>query len=204
LKLRRLYIRPTGSLLVFMLAFVCWAASCRADTILLKDGNALQGNIIGEEADTILLEIPLRNGKLVKRVQKAEVASREVSKPVTTSFPDSSSQPPAPTPAIKSSSGPDLGKITESNFFAAQGQAYHDQGKYKEAIAPLQNAIRIRPEHARAHYYLGLSYIKTGQEKLAVVLLETYLDHCNETGLWISDMDKEYIPKCSELLGSLR
>ena len=46
-------------------------------------------------------------------------------------------------------------KVTQSNVNAAKGQALYDKGRYEEATAPLESAIKIRPEHGRAHYYLA-------------------------------------------------
>lgn len=98
----------------------------------------------------------------------------------------------------------DLGKITEANFSAAKGQAFYDKERYEDAIEPLENAIKIRPEHARAHYYLCLTYIKLDKREKAVNLLESYLSYATKTNEWLGSMDKEYIEKCEELLSRLK
>jgi tetratricopeptide (TPR) repeat protein len=51
----------------------------------------------------------------------------------------------------------DLGKIARANFSGSRGEALYNKGRYQEAIEQLQNAIKIRPEHGRANYYLALT-----------------------------------------------
>lgn len=79
----------------------------------------------------------------------------------------------------------DLGKIAKANFSAAQGEALYNNSRYDEAIAPLENAITIRPEHGRAHYFLALTYEKMNKKDKAVGLLETYLGSVNQTSEWV-------------------
>ena len=98
----------------------------------------------------------------------------------------------------------DLGKIAEANISAAKGQAFYDKSRYEEAVAPLEKAIEIRPEHGRAHYYLALTYIKLEQKEKAVVFLQDYLARMEKTNEWLGSMDKEYIAKCQELLATLK
>ena len=98
----------------------------------------------------------------------------------------------------------DLGKIAEANFSAAKGQAFYDKERYEEAVEPLENAIKIRPEHARAHYYLCLTYIKLGKREKTIDLLESYLAYVEKTNEWLGSMDKEYIEKCKELLSRVK
>lgn len=93
----------------------------------------------------------------------------------------------------------DMGKIAQANFSAAKGQAAYESGKYNEAVESLENAIKIRPEHARAHYYLALSYERLGKKDDAVKLLDSYLNYVQQTTEWPGSMDKEYIGKCKEL-----
>ena len=105
------------------------------------------------------------------------------------------------TPSVFSQ---DLGKIAEANFSAAQGQALYDNGKYEEAVTPLESAIKIRPEHGRAHYYLALTYEKLGQRGKAIDFIESYLNYVKQTNEWLGSMDREYIDKCKELLDNLK
>ncbi len=98
----------------------------------------------------------------------------------------------------------DLGKIAESNLSAAKGESLYIVGRYDEAVSPLENAIKIRPEHGRAHYDLALTYAKLGEKEKAIDLLSSYLEYIAQTKEWIGSMDKEYITKCKELFGELR
>jgi tetratricopeptide (TPR) repeat protein len=40
-------------------------------------------------------------------------------------------------------------------------------GKWKEAIAAHQEAIRLKPDYAGAHFNLGFAYVSTGKKKEA-------------------------------------
>jgi tetratricopeptide (TPR) repeat protein len=93
----------------------------------------------------------------------------------------------------------DLGKIAASNLSAAKGESLFKANRYDEAVVPLENAIKIRPEHGRAHYYLALTYEKLGEKRKAISFLESYLAYISQTQEWVGDMDKEYIAKCKQL-----
>ena len=45
---------------------------------------------------------------------------------------------------------------------------YHYLGRYQEAIASNKEAIRIKPDEAKAHYNLGLAYLKLDQYQEAI------------------------------------
>jgi len=97
----------------------------------------------------------------------------------------------------------DLGKIAKSNFSAAKGEAAYNAGCYEEATNSLKEAIKIRPEHGRAHYYLALTYEKIGNRDNAVSLIESYLDYVSHSKAELTSMDSEYIVKSMELLGEI-
>lgn len=48
------------------------------------------------------------------------------------------------------------------------GIAYYEMRKYKEAIKALKYSIQIKPDYARPHYYLGLTYLVDGDKDAAV------------------------------------
>ena len=48
------------------------------------------------------------------------------------------------------------------------GDAYHELGKYKEAIESLKQAIRIDPDNAKAHNNLGVAYFLLNDRGLAL------------------------------------
>jgi tetratricopeptide (TPR) repeat protein len=97
----------------------------------------------------------------------------------------------------------DFAGITKSNFATAKGVALYDNGRYKEAVVPFKKAIKIRPAHGRAHYYLALTYEKLKDIKKAIDLLSPYLDYVKQTKEWVGKSDKEYIVKCERLLNWL-
>jgi len=45
--------------------------------------------------------------------------------------------------------------------------AYGTLGKWKEAVAAHQEAVRLNPNYGGAHYNLGVDYLKTGDKKAA-------------------------------------
>ena len=94
--------------------------------------------------------------------------------------------------------------IAGANFSAAEGQALYDTGRHEEAVQPLEKAIKIRPEHGKAHYYLALTYLKLGKQQEATNLLDNYLQHISKTKNYIGPLDREAIPKCKELLDQLK
>lgn len=48
------------------------------------------------------------------------------------------------------------------------GAAYIDSGKHKEAIEPLKQAIRIKPDYVDAYYNLGYAYDESGKLREAI------------------------------------
>jgi len=45
---------------------------------------------------------------------------------------------------------------------------YNNLGRYSEAIEAHKQAIRIEPDYAKAHFGLGLTYLRTRDEDLAL------------------------------------
>jgi tetratricopeptide (TPR) repeat protein len=58
--------------------------------------------------------------------------------------------------------------------FLELGILLADQQRHKEAIVPLQRAIRLAPDVAQAHYRLAQAYLRTGQRDLAAKELEIF------------------------------
>jgi Tfp pilus assembly protein PilF len=54
------------------------------------------------------------------------------------------------------------------------GVLYSDQRRYREAAAALEEAVRLEPEMAQAHYRLAQAYRRTGREDLAEKELEAF------------------------------
>ncbi len=54
------------------------------------------------------------------------------------------------------------------------GVVYHNLRRLEEAIETYQEAIRIKPDYAEAHYVLGLAYVRTGDGYSALVLRSNY------------------------------
>ena len=50
-----------------------------------------------------------------------------------------------------------FGQMTAQDHYK-RAEDYFKQGRYNEAIAPLKEAIRIKPNYADAHYNLGAMY----------------------------------------------
>jgi tetratricopeptide (TPR) repeat protein len=51
---------------------------------------------------------------------------------------------------------------------------YGDEGRYPEAITALEEAVRLEPSMAQAHYRLAQAYRRTGQEERAAKALEAF------------------------------
>jgi tetratricopeptide (TPR) repeat protein len=56
---------------------------------------------------------------------------------------------------------------TQKDWFDL-GVAYAKSGKYQEAIEVFQQAIRIKPDHANAHYNLGEVYLGLNDRNAAM------------------------------------
>lgn len=69
------------------------------------------------------------------------------------------------------------------------GVAYHESGMYKEAIESYKKAIRIKPDDAEVHYYLGLAYLNLSDRGSA---LEEYKI--------LKELDKEKANKLFDLI----
>jgi len=48
-----------------------------------------------------------------------------------------------------------------------------EPGKYKEGIKALKQVIELKPNWARAHYHLGVAYLKIGKEDSALEQYKT-------------------------------
>ena len=58
-----------------------------------------------------------------------------------------------------------LGRARQSTHvsFNAQGRLLIEEGKYREAAAALENAVKLDPSYADAHHHLGIAYGKLGR-----------------------------------------
>jgi tetratricopeptide (TPR) repeat protein len=68
--------------------------------------------------------------------------------------------------------------------FLELGILLSDQQRYKEAILELQQATRIEPDLAQAHYRLAQAYQRTGQKDLAAKELEIFERLSGKTSLF--------------------
>lgn len=48
------------------------------------------------------------------------------------------------------------------------GAAYLKLGRYAEALEVFQEAVRINPDDAEAHYFLGVTYLNKGDKDSAL------------------------------------
>lgn len=62
----------------------------------------------------------------------------------------------------KSTPGPGEAEIND-----ALGRAYYGTGSYRQAVKAFENAVRLKPNFASAHYGLGLSYLEVGDKRSA-------------------------------------
>jgi len=62
-----------------------------------------------------------------------------------------------------------LDPFARSEYFHLLGMAYRDLGRYEEAIAACQEAIRRQPNNELAHLVLAATYIMVGREAEAHV-----------------------------------
>jgi tetratricopeptide (TPR) repeat protein len=56
-----------------------------------------------------------------------------------------------------------------------QGVNYWNAGKYAEAKAAWEQAVKLKPDYSEAHYQLGLAALNTGDTATAKTAFETYL-----------------------------
>ncbi len=59
----------------------------------------------------------------------------------------------------------------------AKGKEYYEKGNYTEAITSLKQALAKDSTNIEANYYLGMSYMQTGEEDSAIPLLTYYTTH---------------------------
>ena len=69
------------------------------------------------------------------------------------------------------------------------GAAYHQMGRFEEAIASYKEAIKMKPNLAEAHLNLGMTHLKLGDRGSA---LEEYKI--------LKDLDKEMANKLFNLI----
>ena len=53
-------------------------------------------------------------------------------------------------------------------FMLVSVYAYYETGKYKEAFESYKQAIRINPDDAEAHFFLGVAYISLSDRDSAL------------------------------------
>jgi len=70
----------------------------------------------------------------------------------------------------------DMVALQPNHAFANQnlGLAFYLQGKYADAVAPLEKALALDPKLPAASLYLGISYYRTNQFPNAVTVLENF------------------------------
>ncbi len=68
------------------------------------------------------------------------------------------------------------------------GFAYNNLGMYKEAIESCKQTIRINPDFAEAHYYLGVAYLGLNDKDSA---LEQYKILKNLGSEWANKLFNE-------------
>ena len=56
---------------------------------------------------------------------------------------------------------------SEAEINDALGRAYYGTGSYRLAVKAFENAVRLKPNFASAHYGLGLSYMEVGDKRSA-------------------------------------
>ena len=59
----------------------------------------------------------------------------------------------------------------------AKGKEYYEKGSYADAIASLKQALAKDSTNVEANYYLGLSYMQTGDDDNAIPFLAYYTAH---------------------------
>jgi len=62
----------------------------------------------------------------------------------------------------------------DENYQLAFGLALYREARFKDAIAPLQEALRLNANLADAHLALGMCYLKTGNPRAAAKEFEAY------------------------------
>jgi predicted Zn-dependent protease len=73
----------------------------------------------------------------------------------------------------------------DGNIYLARyglGVANVQQQHYPQAVEQLHKAIELQPDSSWAHYYMGLSLLKTGDFKTAAVHLEIATSRLAECG----------------------
>lgn len=63
--------------------------------------------------------------------------------------------------------------------FAELGAAYYIAHQWDQAIAALERAVQLQPDHGHAHYYLGVLYAAKGDRARAEKELNTVLQVSN-------------------------
>jgi tetratricopeptide (TPR) repeat protein len=64
-------------------------------------------------------------------------------------------------------------KVT--SFHLLLGTIHYDLKQYEEARSALQQALRLKPDFALAHFYLGRTYLRLGRKPEAMQVYRTLL-----------------------------
>ena len=62
------------------------------------------------------------------------------------------------------------------------GKAYHDAGRFAEAIAPLQRTLELNPTYSKAYQLLGAAQVEVGDKATALETLTTGYKVADERG----------------------
>jgi tetratricopeptide (TPR) repeat protein len=91
------------------------------------------------------------------------------------------------------------GRVWKSDIQAEKGKSLFEKGKYLQAENTLKQAIHLRRESAKAHYYLALTYLKTDRYEKALSLMRYFIEYIERTNAWVGPGDDEFIAKIKEL-----
>ena len=172
-----------------------------AETILLKNGKTVEGNIVektdkyikidvvGVAVTYYLNDIESIDGKIIPpalAVEETEVKKETINIKEKINF--------EPQPAKKNLS---LGEVKEAQEYFQKGINYFREKKYEEAIAEFEKALKIDPNLAEGYYGLGYAYCYKNQSEAAlscfqkaIELSPNYADAYNAMGYAYSILGK--------------